>query len=122
MNYCKFNNDGTIQHANKQHEGFIDGSLFAKDADGEFYTYYLSTPDVDGKYQPDMDKEQEAIDLAEALVVKETKVKALEELVVTHETVAYDANGRAIGNMSAVMGVCEALEKSMLAVSDILGL
>lgn len=29
----------------------------------------------------------------------------LDELVITHNTVAYDANGKSIGNMSAVMGV-----------------
>lgn len=94
------------------------------------------------------------------------KNKALDELVITHNTVAYDAHGRAIGNMSAVMGVanfkynqavsqgmspvsayqmiykdtkifwkgaddkphevmiesvCEALEKSMLEVANIIG-
>ena len=38
-------------------------------------------------------------------LAKEAKTKALDELVITHNTVAYDANGRAIGNMSAVMGV-----------------
>jgi len=40
-----------------------------------------------------------------AIKAKLVKEKALEGIVITHNTVAYDAHGRAIGNMSAVMGI-----------------
>jgi hypothetical protein len=36
---------------------------------------------------------------------KQMKVEKLYSVVITHNTVAYDADGRSIGNMSAVMGV-----------------
>ena len=37
--------------------------------------------------------------------VKEAKITSLSKLIITHNTVAYDANGGAIGNMAAVMGI-----------------
>jgi len=166
MAYGKLNNDGTLSSANKQHEGFVSLGLFETKEDGSYYTYYLSEM-VDGMYVPDMKLENADIEAEAIKQAKIAKSKALDELVVTHNTVAYDADGRAIGNMSAVMGVanfkynqavasgvnpaeayqliykdtkiwwkgadnephevmiesvCEALEKSMNGVSDILGL
>lgn len=97
---------------------------------------------------------------------KAVKVKELDELIIEHNTVAYDANGKAIGNMAGVVAlagfkfnkaiaegtspavayqaiykdttigwktvdnsismvqvesVCEALEKSMIKLSEIIG-
>jgi len=48
---------------------------------------------------------------------KDARTKELDELVITHNTVAYDANGKAIGNMSAVMGVANF--KALSAMYDI---
>jgi len=135
------------------------GGIYPKDC-------YLEA-DANGFYAKDEAKLQEKADKKVVEQAKVDKDKALDELVITHNTVAYDANGKAIGNMSAVMGVanfkynqmlasdflpsdayqaiyketkiwwrgaddkahevmiesvCEALELSMLGVSDILGL
>ena len=58
---------------------------------------------VEEAYTPE---ELEAMRLAEEVrLAKTAKTKALDELIITHNTVAYDANGKAIGNMAAVMGV-----------------
>lgn len=77
----------------------VDESLLTFDSEGRVYKHYnadmsLSVKDI-----------QADIDSAIAKKVKDAKVDALDALQVTHNTVAYDANGRAIGNMSAVMGV-----------------
>ena len=145
--------------------GILPESQLTLQEDGNIFVAYL--PDtVDGKYVPDMDKVNEAIELEAKEKAKVIKYKAIDDLVITHNTVAYDADGKSIGNMSAVMGVanfkfnqaitqgiavdeaynfvykeskiwwkgaddkphevmiesvCEALEKSMLGVADILG-
>ena len=134
---------------------------FIKREDGSYYDFYNidGTPDL-----TEQAKHDTAIVEARAKQARDTE---LNELKITHNTVAYDANGKAIGNMSAVMGIanfkynqavangeapatvyqriykdtqifwkgadnephevmiesiCEALEKSMLKVSNILGL
>ena len=135
-------------------------AMVQRDENGDYYPWY----NQDGT--PDMVKIEK--DIQDALIVKvyEDKNKALDELVINHNTVMFDANGKAIGNMSAVMGIanfkfnqavaqgasssdaytaiykstiswrgadnkphevqiesiCQALEKSMMSVSDILGL
>ena len=140
------------------------------------WTSYRILKIIDELYIQDTDAEA-AKQLEEAQEVLTTKkIDSLDKLVITHNTVAYDANGKAIGNMAAVMGIanfkfnqytsvgalledgtrqvltnaeayetvykstivwkgndnlshtvqiesiCETLEKSMFAVSDILGL
>lgn len=46
---------------------------------------------------------------------KQAKIKSLDELIITHNTVAYDAHGRAIGNMSAVVGIANFKYNQLLA-------
>ena len=99
MAYYKLNTNGTFQSANKQHEGFKPLSELTTKEDGSYYTYY----NLDGT--PDLVAEQEAYLTKLEEEVKQDRYKKLDELKITHNTVAYDANGKAIGNMSAVMGV-----------------
>jgi len=85
---------------------YVDGvstsvyeNLLTKKANGDYEKHYnadmsLDTATIDAENLATAEKE-----------VKAEKVKALDELQITHNTVAYDANGRAIGNMSAVIGV-----------------
>ena len=57
MGYFKLNTDGTIQSANKQHDGFESFDLLAKDSNGNFHKHYLQTIDAtSGKYEPDVAK------------------------------------------------------------------
>ena len=55
--------------------------------------------------------------VAEKLVqiAKEKVTNELEGLVIEHNTVAYDANGKAIGNMAAVLGVANFRYSQMVA-------
>ena len=65
--------------------------------------------DYEKHYKADMSLDTVAIqadtDAEAAKIAKESRDKSLDDLVITHNTVAYDANGKSIGNMSAVMGV-----------------
>ena len=75
--------------------------------------------DYEKHYNADMSLRVEDIqadtDAVIAKDAKEAKTKALDDLVITHNTVAYDAHGRAIGNMSAVMGVANFKFNQLLA-------
>ncbi len=75
--------------------------------------------DYEKHYNADMSLDtvtiQADVDAEVAKIAKDAKTKALDELVITHNTVAYDAHGRAIGNMSAVMGVANFKYNQLLA-------
>ncbi len=106
--------DGT--EASYYKEGFLeienpvraDGTLLPQhknidtvetDTEGNFYTVYLQDGTQDAvAIQTDIDAEA----VAEATRVK---VEALDDLIITANTVAYDANGKAVGNMSAVVSL-----------------
>lgn len=63
--------------------------------------------------------EAELLKQSETATALEIKV-ALEALVITHNTVAYDANGKAIGNMGAVVGLANwKFNKALMLGSDI---
>ena len=53
MWYFKLNTDGTIQSANKQHEGFLSSDLLIMDGDKP-YSHYKQTPNAEGKYEADL--------------------------------------------------------------------
>ena len=69
--------------------------------------------DVDGTIQYEYDKVVvgdclryvDVVASAESFYEKQMKIEKLDSVIITHNTVAYDADGRSIGNMSAVMGV-----------------
>lgn len=110
--FYKISTDGTVARGSGTvvPDGFTeDFSLIQLDSDGNLYEFY----NQDGT--PDTDKIQKYLDEENLKIAKEVKTKALEELVITHNTVAYDANGRAIGNMSAVMGVANFKYNQMVA-------
>ena len=77
MSYYKFNTDGTIQSANKQHDGFSPMSELAVDIDGNYYSHYLPTG------EPDLAKIQAELDEATAQEIKQAKLDALAILTVT---------------------------------------
>ena len=77
MAYFKLNTDGTIQSANKQHEGFKPLSELTTKEDGSYYTFYLE----DGT--PDLVAAQASIDAKIAQVAKQAKLEALATLTVT---------------------------------------
>ena len=74
LGYFKLNADGSIQSANKQHEGFESLDLLAKDTDGKVFKYYNLTIDAtSGKYEPDTVKnEAETLELAVQGFTKKT--------------------------------------------------
>lgn len=106
----KYNKDVWLDTEDKfqrKIETIVDSDGNEQNIDAGYYTYYL--PDmVDGKYLPDEVKEQEAIDEAEALVVKQGKDEALEQLVVTTNLVPFDANAQSINYMSSVIALASA--------------
>lgn len=55
MGYGKLNEDGTLISSTLQHDGMINLNLFAKDENGNFFSYYLPNM-IYGMYQPDVDK------------------------------------------------------------------
>jgi len=149
-----------------QGDGYlVNGTISVPKAEGNRHYEDVKIWLADNTPEPEFT--QAELDAQVDAQAKRDRDKALDELVITHNTVAYDANGKAIGNMSAVMGVanfkfnqmlandflpsdayqaiyketkiwwkgfddqphevmiesiCEALELSMLGVSDILGL
>lgn len=157
-----------IETVKIQGEGYlVNGTMSVPKADGNRDYQEVKIWLDDNMPEPEFTA-AELIAKADALSIittKAAKVAALEGIVITHNTVAYDADGRAIGNMSAVMSVanfkfnqaivlggltheeayqaiykdttifwrgaddnnhevmiesvCEVLEKSMLAVADI---
>ena len=61
VGYFKLNAYGSIQSANKQHEGFESMDLLAKDTDGKVFKYYSLTIDAgSGLYEPDTVKNTKA--------------------------------------------------------------
>lgn len=91
--------DGTLL---PQHDNL---NLLATDTDGKYFKYYLTTPDADGIYQTDTVKIDSQLVLDNEATAKFEREVALGKLVVTANTIAYDANGKAIGNMSAVVAI-----------------
>lgn len=77
----------------------------ALDIDGNKYTHYLATPDAGLVYQPDLDKIDADALLKAEVSAKVARDKALDELTIENNTVFYDANNKAIGNMSAVVSL-----------------
>lgn len=59
---------------------------------------------------------QEADDAKVIKDAKDAKTMALDTLEITHNTVAYDANGTAIGNMSAVMGIANFKYNQLISI------
>lgn len=49
--YFKLNEDGSLQTANKQHDGFESFDKLAKDSDGNLYSHYELVADGEGIYQ-----------------------------------------------------------------------
>lgn len=65
---------------------------------------YEDMPREDGKYHPDEVKLEKLEKLEKQKVSKEQKIKELDTLAVSLNSVSYDANMEAIGNMGAVIG------------------
>lgn len=83
VGYFKLNADGSIQSANKQHEGFESFDLLAKDTDGSLYDFYLTTPDIDGIYQADTVK----IDSTSLALAKAAKLAQIDsDYILADET------------------------------------
>ena len=104
MAYFKLNTDGTIQSANKQHEGFKPLSELTTKEDGSYYTFYLE----DGT--PDLVAAQASIDAKIAQVAKQAKLEALATLTVT--TTAgnvFDGDDTARSDMMAAIQASEIL-------------
>jgi len=92
----------------------LDFTRLELDVNGNPYEFYLEA-DASGFYSKDEVKLQEKADIKIVEDAKVDKNKALDELVITHNTVAYDANGKAIGNMSAVIGIANFKYNQLLA-------
>ena len=92
--YYKLNTDGTIQSANKQHEGFSPLSELETKEDGTYYQYY----NIDGT--PDVSKiaELEATQAREAF--KAQRQEAVDNLEVTYEGTIYQGDEVSQGRMS----------------------
>ena len=102
--YYKLNTDGTIQSANKQHEGFMPLSGLETKEDGSYYEFY----NLDGT--PDLVAEQASIDAKIAQEAKQAKLEALATLAVT--TTAgnvFDADDTARSDMMAAIQASEIL-------------
>jgi len=95
----------------------VNGTLSVPKADEnrdyQAVKIWLETNEPDAEFT-----EEELLAKVTALTVTEAKMakeKALEDIVITHNTVAYDADDRAIGNMSAVMGIANFKYNQLLA-------
>lgn len=98
-----------IETVKIQGDGYlVNGTLFVPKVDGNRHYEEVKQFIADGGIVADefTPEELEAMQLAEEVrLAKIAKEKALDELQITHETVAYDANGRSIGTMGAVVAL-----------------
>jgi len=101
--------------------GLIPKDELVLKEDGNIFEVYLDEK-VDGKYQPDL-TEQLKYDTAIAeSEAKEVRNEELESLVVTTNSVKYDANERSRNNMGNVLSVLnfKALNAMYLISKDII--
>lgn len=103
MAYGKLNTDGTVQSANKQHDGFISFNQFQKDENGKFYPFYLKEKNAQGMYEPNKEKIEALKQEKVYEKNQENKKKKLHDLTVNLNNVNYDTNLEGLTNLGVVL-------------------